>query len=214
MNNKNLLIKNKYIIVKSVISKEICTLITKYVELKTKNKRNVLKGNDPLANVHREYADPLMETILQELTPTVENKIGNIALYPALSFYLTYFNGGLLKPHKDRDSCEVVASIYYGSDESFEKKSWPILLQLDGNTKEIHLDKGDMVIFQGNETTHWRNKYEGNWYVSSILGYVYKNGENSYQKYDQRKNLGLPHVGMFKWSLGKIKNKVSKFISK
>jgi hypothetical protein len=177
------------------------------------------KTKGVLPNVHREYGDFMMETLLAKLTPLIEEATG-LELWPSLSFYYTYKNGNQLQKHKDRNSCQIVAGLCIGADDEFKKikGKWPLILTLDGKPETIDLDYGDIVIFKGSETEHWREIFTGSWFVSAIFGYVDKHGPFAFQKFDQRKSLGKPHVGMFNWSYGCLKNnlkqKFSTFFSK
>lgn len=200
---------DKYHVIKNVLNKDYCALLTDYVLLKSKTKN--IKRNDYLKNVHREYGDPLMETLLQKLTPEIELVTGK-SLWPTLSFYYLYKNGNQLLKHTDRSSCEYVAGLCIGADHEFKKngKTWPLILDVDNKETEIHLDYGDLLVYKGIETIHWRNKFDGSWFISAIFGYVDQNGPYNFQKFDQRKSLGLPHVGMFRWSYGVLKNKLFK----
>lgn len=201
--------KNEPIIIKNVLSKDVCELLANYANFKASLKPNAKK--DALADVHREYGDGMMETLLAQLTPVVEKATGR-ELWPTLSFYYTYKNGNDLKKHKDRSSCQIVAGLCIGADAEFNNANgtWPLLLNVEGKTESITLDFGDMVIFNGSETEHWRDQFTGTWFVSAIFGFVDKHGPFAFQKFDQRKALGKPHVGMFNWTYGCIKNKVKR----
>jgi hypothetical protein len=196
-----------YLIVKQALSAEICALLTEYALFKAE--LNPIKRKDALNNVHREYNDPLMETLLKKLTPIIENATHK-ALWPTLSFYYVYKNGTQLAPHKDRSSCQFVAGLYIGADLAFQSQpdGWPLIIEESGHPTPISLQPGDLVIFKGHETTHWRNTFTGDWFVSAIFGYVDKAGPFHFQKYDQRKQLGKPHVGMFRWLLGCLKHQI------
>lgn len=199
---------NNYIVIKNVISKDVCELLSDYANFKASLKP-IIRKNDPLAGAHREYGDLVMETLLAKLTPTVEEATG-MALWPTLSFYYTYKNGNQLTPHKDRSSCQIVAGLCIGADSDFKNnnESWPLIISNKGKPEPVLLDYGDMVIFRGHETEHWREPFKGAWFVSAIFAYVDKNGPFSFQKYDQRKMLGKPHVGMFHWLFGSIKHSI------
>jgi len=208
--------KQGYIQVKSAISKEVCENLSAYARTKAKAKPNIKKGRDPLAHIHREYGDDKFEALLEELKPRIEKETG-LSLWPTLSFYYVYGRGNQLNPHKDRESCEIVAGICLGSDPAFQEQTgnWPLILDVQGKAAPMDLGFGDMVIFRGNEMEHWRDSFDGDWFVSIILGYVDKNGPHAYQKYDQRTALGKPHVGMFTWMWGRLRgrlrNKLSSF---
>jgi hypothetical protein len=199
--------QKNHLIVKDLVSEEICKLLYDYVTFKTSLKPQKTKKDDPLSGIHREYGDLLMETLLNQLTPAIEKATG-LSLWPTLSFYYTYKNGNVLTPHKDRSSCEYVAGLYIGADEAYKKNEdgWPIIV----DNQAVSLETGDIVIFKGHQTTHWREPFTGEAYVCAIFAYVDKNGPFAFQKYDQRKQLGKPHVGMFNWMFGCMKARLSR----
>jgi hypothetical protein len=199
--------ENNYIIVKQVLSPEMCALLADYARLKARVKPNRYKRSDPLKNVHREYGDLMMETLLDKFTPIVEHAT-QCLLWPTLSFYYTYEPGNTLAPHTDRSSCQYVAGLCIGADDAFKKKhgTWPLLFKLAGQTESVAVDYGDLVIFKGHEIEHWREAFTGEWFISAIFGYVDQAGPYAFQKYDQRKALGKPHVGMFRWLFGCVKH--------
>jgi hypothetical protein len=199
----------KQIILKNALSPEICQLLADYARLKLSIRPNIHKNKDPLANIHREYGDAMMEVLLERLKPLVEQATG-LELWPTLSFYYTYTKGNKLMPHKDRSSCEFVAGLYIGADEHYieEQGSWSLVMNNAGKAETVDLSIGDLVIFKGHETEHWRDCFTGEWFVSAIFAYVDKNGPFAFQKYDQRKQLGKPHVGMFNWYFGCLKQKI------
>ena len=202
-----------YIVLKQALSQDVCELLSDYINLKASLKPNI-KKNDALTGVHREYGDPVMETLLNQLTPKIEAATG-LALWPTLSFCYRYTHGNQLTPHKDRNSCEIVAGLCIAADDAYKKNhnDWPLIINDNGLPTPIHLDYGDIVIFKGSATEHWREPFTGTWFVSAIFGYVNKNGPYQFQKYDQRKSLGKPHVGMFHWMYGCIKNSVKNRLS-
>lgn len=196
-----------FAIIRNAISNDTCELLTDYVNFKAQCKPHVRKG-DVVSGVHREYGDPLMEMFLDKLTPMIE-AVTHLQLWPTLSFYYAYKNGDRLNRHKDRNSCQIVAGLCIGADENFKKNNqqWPLIIEKTGKAIPIALNYGDILVFKGHETEHWREAFTGAWFVSAIFGYVDKNGPLSFQKYDQRKRLGLPHIGMLRWYYGVIKNK-------
>ncbi|MFI4918104.1 MAG: hypothetical protein ACHP65_00950 [Legionellales bacterium] len=205
-----LLDTNGYIIVKNVLSQEVLELVSAYAQFRASTHSKIRKGKDPLAYIHREYGDALMDMLLEKLRPQVEQATG-LELWPTLSFYYTYKNGNQLLAHKDRNSCQIVAGLCIGADNEFikSKGGWPLFIKHQGTSIPIVLDYGDMLVFKGHETEHWREPFTGDWFVSAIFGYVEKNGPFAFQKYDQRKMLGKPHVGMFNWLYGCVKNRIS-----
>src|SRR3990167_4454916 len=193
--------KKNYFLVKQALSEEVCELLADYAQMKRKVKPNVIRRGDPLAGVHREYGDLMMETLLDKLTPLVEHVTG-CALWPTLSFYYTYQQGQQLTPHTDRSSCQFVAGLCIGVDAAYKERhqGWPLFLRLNDQTVEsVVLACGDLIIFRGHDILHWREVFTGTWFVSAIFGFVEKQGPFAFQKYDQRRSLGMPHVGMFHW---------------
>lgn len=207
--------QKKHVVLNNVISKENCALLADYARFQAQLHPNVRKKGDPLAHVHRAYGDPLMEVLLEQLTPLVEKATG-LTLWPTLSFYYTYTHGNQLAPHKDRSSCEIVVGLCIGADEAFNLSGdcWPLVLDLEGKPQPIALKAGDAVIFKGHETTHWREVFTGVWFVSAIFAYVDKQGAYAFQKYDQRKYLGAKHVGMFRWTWGCAKQRMKHFFGR
>ncbi len=197
--------KGTHIVIKNALSKEICHFLTDYTNFKAHLKPNIRNNSDPLAGIHREYGDTLMETLLLKFTPLIEQATG-LELWPTLSFYYTYKTGNQLKPHKDRSSCEYVAGLCIGADDTAQP--WPLMLKIKGTDEELALEAGDMVIFKGHETEHWRTPFTGKWFISAIFAYVDKQGPFAFQKFDQRKSLGKAHVGMFNWTYGCWKHKI------
>ena len=199
--------ETNYLIIKQAISPELCELISRYAQLKASTHPNIKK--DKLKNTHREYGDPLMETLLEQLTPAIEEATA-LALWPTLSFYYTYKNGSQLEKHTDRSSCQIVAGLCIGADEAFinNKGTWPLIFNLNGKAESVALEFGDIVIFRGYEIEHWREAFTGAWFISAIFGFVEKNGPFAFQKFDQRRALGMPHVGMIRWFYGYLKNKL------
>jgi hypothetical protein len=110
--------QKKYIVLKNLLSKENCILLSDYARFQANLHPNVKRKGDPLAHIHRVYGDPLMEVLLEKLTPFIEEATG-LALWPTLSFYYTYKHGNQLLPHKDRSSCQIVVGLCIGADEAF-----------------------------------------------------------------------------------------------
>lgn len=197
-----------FTVINNVISNDVCDLLSNYINFKANLKSNI-KTHDALSGVHREYGDPLMESILTKLTPIVEKATG-MELWPTLSFYYRYLKGCQLTPHKDRSSCQIVVSLCIAADDDFKntEKGWPLVFKKNGIDHPVTLNYGDAIVFKGYETEHWREKFTGQWFVCAVFGYVDKNGPFCFQKYDQRKQLGKPHIGMLRWLLGCFLNRL------
>lgn len=177
---------NNFYIVKNSISEDMSKLIYRYALFDEIKQGNVRDSQVPTA--YSKYGDSLMESLLMFLQPTIEKKV-NLSLYPTYAYYRIYRNGDFLKPHLDRPSCEISASICLGFN--YKNYDWPLFI----NGNEIVLNPTDLAIYYGLESVHWRNKMDGPsdaLQVQAFLHYVDANGPYSHYKYDTRPDIGFP----------------------
>lgn len=186
MDNAEKFAKDKYCVIKKAIPEDLIFLITQYAlfdEL-----QDFCADGDQVPDAHAKYADPAMESMLMYLLPIMEKNTG-LKLYPTYSFYRVYRNGDVLKPHIDRESCEIstTVSFYYSYDDS--QYTWPIIM--DG--KSIIMSPGDIVIYRGIELEHSRDAFAppGNdWHVQAFFHYVDAHGPHAEWKWDKRNAIG------------------------
>ena len=189
--------QNKYKIIKGAISKELADFCYQYFL----NKRAVAKylmrnkhishltdffghWNDTLVpNTYSQYADIVMETLLQKVKPILEKESG-INLIETFSYARIYKKGDILKKHKDRFSCEISTSMYLGGDE------WPIYLEPD---IKIDLKQGDMLMYYGCELDHWREEFKGKDCCQVFLHYNDASSKDAEEnRFDKRPLIGIP----------------------
>jgi hypothetical protein len=207
--------KDKYIVIKKAISKELANFCYNYFIIKRKvydtlyqskyvNESNLDWGTwfDPqVPNTYSCYSDIVMETLLLKLKPLMEKKI-KINLIENYSYARVYKKGDELHRHKDRFSCEISTTLNLGGN------IWPIFIDLNPKNgvhqndkyvpgkskgKKIILNPGDMLVYRGCELEHWRNKFDGNNCAQVFLHYndaSIKDAEKN--KFDTRPHLGLP----------------------
>jgi hypothetical protein len=134
------------------------------------------------------YADPLIEVMLKQCSPAIEEHTG-LKLEPTYSFSRVYQEGEELTPHTDRPSCEISATI----NVACTGDAWPIWMQYENNDPvKCLLNPGDAIVYKGCEVTHWRRKLpKGQINVQFMLHYVDKNGPYAEYKFDKRETLGL-----------------------
>ena len=134
------------------------------------------------------YADPLIEVMLKQCLPAIEEQTG-LELEPTYSFSRVYQEGEELIPHTDRPSCEISVTI----NVACTGEVWPIWMQYEGNDPvKCLLEPGEAVVYKGCEVTHWRRKLpKGQINVQFMLHYVDKNGPYAEYKFDKRGALGL-----------------------
>ena len=177
-----------YMLIRGAIPQDVASLLSRYTVF-DQGQRFLTEGeNSQFADTHSKYADPLMESLLQQLRPTIENYT-NLTLYPTYSYYRLYEVGSVLKKHKDRPSCEISATICLGFNYMGADYEWPIFI--DGTP--IVMQPGDLVIYKGCELTHWRDRFDapnGSWHSQAFIHYVDANGSNVEFKYDKRPAIG------------------------
>ena len=209
---------NKYHVIKKAINYELANFIFNYFLLKRDAVDFMYKNNitydtgmfgtwtdKQIPNTFSCYADPVMETLLVKVLPTMQQETG-LNLIPTYSYARLYKNGDELKRHKDRPSCEISTTINLGGDP------WPIFIDGTGaNTvideyKNIHkptapegtkvlLEVGDMLVYSGCELEHWREPFEGNVCGQVFLHYNHVNGPFAEKnRFDKRPMLGLPSM--------------------
>ena len=191
---------NDYVIIKNAISKELADFTYKYFLLKrqvakTYFETNYIEKNNTdygtwlekqVPNTYSVYSDIVMETLLTEVMPKMEN-ITNLKLIPTYSYARIYKYGDVLKKHKDRPSCEISTTLNLGGE------FWPIYLKSkNGNEVRIDLSPGDMLIYKGCQLEHWREKFTGQNCGQVFLHYNNKETKGSVDNiYDSRPHLGL-----------------------
>jgi len=208
--------KNKYLILKNVLSDDFADFLYKYLLLKRQvaqtmfEQRAIPMGStewgywddSQVPNTFSSYGDMVMETLLVKLLPLMQKET-NLKLYPNYAYLRIYKNGDILKRHKDRFSCQISTTLNLGGD------SWPIYLSpkenvgipdgkkitIISNAKgfKVDLKPGDMLIYRGMELEHWREPFEGENCAQVFLHYTDQKEKNAKENlFDGRPHLGLP----------------------
>lgn len=195
--------KQKYIVIKNAISKELAIFLYNYILLK----REVAKiyferkfipptadewgvWHDPMVpNTYSSYGDIAMDTLLLKVQDIMEKTV-KLKLIPTYSYVRIYKKGDILNRHVDRNSCEISTTLNLGGD------LWPIYLEPSGqkNKKGVKIDllQGDMLIYKGIELEHWRESFEGDNCAQVFLHYKDVNEKDSMKYlYDGRPLLGV-----------------------
>ncbi|BAQ88215.1 putative ferrochelatase [uncultured Mediterranean phage uvMED] len=208
--------KNKYIVIKEAVPKDIATFVYNYFLLKRQVARTLFDeryisnfteewgtwADKQVPGTYSHYADIAMETLLIRTLPIMEKKTG-LKLNPTYSYARIYKTGDVLHRHKDRFSCEISTTLNLGGD------AWCIYLEpkknvgipdgkkitVSSNNKgtKVVLKPGDMLVYRGMELEHWREEFQGNDCCQVFLHYNDQKSKNANQNlYDTRKHLGLP----------------------
>ena len=199
--------KNKYVIIKQAISKDMATFIYNYFLMKKQVYDTCLKSrylspyetllgeygssNAQVPNTYSTYADIVMETLMLKCQPIMEKTTG-LKLQPAYTYARIYKKGDVLKRHKDRFSCEISTTLFLGGDK------WDLYLEPSGQEGKkgikVDLEQGDMMVYSGCELEHWRNKFKGKSCGQVFLHYNNHKTPGSQQNlFDRRPHLGLPN---------------------
>jgi hypothetical protein len=182
---------NKYVKVENLIDERTIQTISQYLENKIKAGEWLPKSKEDKeakgSSRFGYYGDPLLEIILKECTPLIEDQTG-LELEPTCSFARIYQGGEQLTAHVDRPSCEITATV----NVACTGEIWPIWMQNENNDPaKFLLNPGDAVIYKGCEVMHWRRKLpEGQVNVQFMLHYIDKNGPHTEYKFDRRASLG------------------------
>ena len=208
--------KDKYQLIKRAVSKEICDIAYRYLQISAEadhwllQKNATHEGNPLIGNFkdrqvpdsYAKYADRLMETLLIKTIPVMEKKTG-LKLVPTYAYCRLYKTGNILNRHKDRPSCEISTTLNLGGDP------WPIFIDPTGSNnvineyKGIHkpgapkgipytLSPGDMIIYSGCELEHWREPFQGTLCGQVFLHYNHADGRFAKTNlYDKRPMLGI-----------------------
>jgi hypothetical protein len=198
--------KDKYVVIKQAISKELATFTANYFSMKKQvmdtcrqaryiSPYETLLGeyepaDGQIPHTYSSYSDIAMETLMLKCQPVME-KITGLKLTPAYTFARIYKNGDVLKRHKDRFSCEISTTMNLGGDP------WAIYLEPSGKEGlkgiKVDLKPGDMLVYSGCELEHWRNKFKGKECIQAFLHYNNRKTPGAKDNmFDKRPHLGLP----------------------
>lgn len=181
-----------YCIIRSAISPELRDFITQYAlfnEMQSfSSEKETALNNAQVPNAHSKYADPAMETLLLLLQEKIEENTG-LKVYPTYSYFRVYRNGDSLKNHRDREACEISATLCF--NYSYNNYEWPIYM---GDTPVV-LNPGDLVIYKGCDVHHRRDEFNpdsDSWQVQGFFHYVNQDGPYVDHKFDKRPEIGEP----------------------
>jgi hypothetical protein len=204
------LLKNKYIVIKKVINKDLSDFCYNYLRVKKQVYDTCIKNRyispfeevlgkyetdeQQVANTYSTYGDIAMDTLMLKIQPIMEQKT-KLKLTPAYTYARVYKKGDILKRHKDRFSCEISTTLNLGGD------NWPIYVEPSGKENKkgvkVNLKPGDMLIYLGCELEHWREPFEGDECVQVFLHYNNVKTKGAQENmFDGRMHIGLP--GWFK----------------
>jgi hypothetical protein len=180
-----------YLTVPELLNDETVALFTQYALFMESKEFTPETGQSAqVPGAHSSYGDPFAEALLLYAHESMEQLTG-LRLHPTYSYYRVYRNGSTLKPHRDRESCEISATLCFAYEYNKSGYEWPIIV--DG--VEVVMEPGDAVIYKGCDIEHSRNTLEAGenaFHVQAFLHYVDADGPYAENKYDRRKHLATP----------------------
>lgn len=189
--------------IQKFLPEEIFNLVNSYCIIKYSNQKNFDPDAQALSLIG-DYGDPLMETIMDMSTPVIEQNVGK-KLFPTNSYFRIYDKGSDLKCHTDRGSCEYTVALCLGADP-FDVP-YEIFVGEEDETSDYKYFRGkefkrfkinykfpmmpnSALIFQGQDTYHWREYCTHDHFMTVFLHYVDQDGEYAHRKFDGREMLG------------------------
>jgi hypothetical protein len=169
--------KEKYVVIRNFLSPETCKILYRYCNTRAQSIKYKKEktpefynkkwdggyGDKTLDEAFASYGDPMGDSLLELALGDIQQITGKVLL-PNYSYWRLYFNGGELRKHKDRPSCEISATLCLGYDISnlVGDYNWSINFEnLNQEIVSINLYPGDMIVYMGCDLEHWREKFLG-----------------------------------------------------
>ena len=180
----------KPLFIKEFVPKQIFNILNSYSIIKYSNLKNIEPCSQSNSLI-TQYADPLMETLMDMSTGVIEQNVGK-KLFPTYSFFRIYDKGSDLPIHVDRPSCEYTVALCLGCEPA--DKPYNIYVGEEDKSSAFEMFPNNALIFQGMENLHWREECHHDHFITVFLHYVDQEGKYSEHKYDKRDQLGLDKV--------------------
>ena len=171
---------NNYTVVRNFIGEErALSLGSEYIRYCKENE--VAGDSQSLTSFSVHNYLPFLE-LLCEKTPEVSEIVGETVL-PTYTYSRVYHKNGDLKRHKDKDECEISLTL-----NLFADRQWDIWIETpSGEKRNVTLGPGDAMFYHGCDAPHWREPYEGEFYVQAFLHYVYSRGSRANSYFDKQR---------------------------
>ena len=195
--------KNGYYVYENAISEETVKLLKMQYEMhmhttafkdgikpEELNYKTITKYSDKqVPHSFPEYAFNAFESLMLIIQPKVEEVVG-LELFPCYTYARIMYKGSIIHKHKDRPSCQYSITMCIDDDK---ETPYPIYIEnYAGEVSEVILDPGDMIVYNGTELEHWRERFTGKGkHIQAFLHYVDAKGEYAEYKFDKRPMLGL-----------------------
>ena len=182
--------KQRYLLVRGLLPEPMVSYLQSYYDVLVANKMFFKDKQCPLSLAVS--GDPALDAILEWLRPEISRLVG-YSLAPTYSYARRYARGDELTRHKDREACEISATICVAIPK--RAKPSPLYVQSPGGcATKIEMLEGDGCIYAGTEVDHWRDKFYRTGYLQLFLHFIKKRGRHCPRWiYDGRKCLGAEY---------------------
>lgn len=176
--------KHKFVLLENAVSTDDCKRLSKLLFESYDN--GLTEKDEQCPKSESIYNAPFFAELHKNLVEHLATHTGK-KLIPTYTYARIYRNGEVLEKHIDRESCEYSVTITLDYDGNMV---WPIyfddLNDIQNTEGEmVLLERGDLVLYKGQEIFHWRPKFKGNWQTQVFLHYVDAEGPNKEHEYDK-----------------------------
>ena len=127
-------------------------------------------------NTYRLYQDKVFNDISLNIIKPKMEEILDTELYPTYTYTRLYKPGYILRPHRDRESCDLSSTITVGYGE--RETPWEISLEDDdGNEIEHVLESGWGLMYEGTKYNHWRYRLDHGWQLQTFAHFLRVGGD-------------------------------------
>lgn len=150
-------------------------LDTKHIEWCEKNDVQICT-HQALGNATQVTNPPAFYPLVDLIHEYLQKQL-NYKLLLTYWFSSIYHRNSWLLPHVDFIPCNINVTLNVDQDNEFP---WPIHIWdwSDNTMKKIETDIGDMVIYSGDESIHFRNQYYGQKYHQVFFHFVIEDSFN------------------------------------
>jgi hypothetical protein len=171
------LIHDGYLVTVGLIDRRLARIL--YDVLLLRQWRHESKRDGQVPDAFSYWGDSTLDAVLIGLLPDFEAATG-CKLLPTYSYARFYQKGNSLARHRDREACEIAATIHLGHSGTGPP---PIRFAPD---VAVTQQPGDAVIYLGDKLEHWRDPFAGENFGQLFLNYVRADGSRRGYIYDGR----------------------------
>jgi len=156
------------VIIKDIINKELVKFLGLYYlnyEARQQGTQTLLHGTLGYTKASDYYGEYLTECVMGFILPKVQ-QILDKKVRSSFSYLRVYHKGDKLEKHTDRWSSEYTVSL-----NLLQSEPWDFFI--DGHV--VKQEPGDCVLYEGEKVPHWRDPFEGEYYIQCLMSYVFVN---------------------------------------